>query len=223
MSLPVKAICYYFSSQDHDAKWRNEDYNTYKMVKAVKGEPIKGYVDLKVGGKIHRFTQENVGKLVTAITNSLGKLIEDTGVKAPILVPVPNSIGTRAVDEFPTHRLAAKIAARLGGAAEARPVLRWQRQQERAHDGGTRNPHVLFSELILVGDVDKGRPHILVDDVCTTGGHFTASAAKLTEAGASVVLGVAVGRTTDQQHTPNILPLDFEVSGPETLLLPRRW
>lgn len=222
MSLPVKAICYYFSSPDHDAKWRNEDYNTYKMVKAVKGEPIKGYVSLKSGGKTYKFTQENIGELVAAITNFLAKLISETGVKAPIIVPVPNSIGTRTVDDFPTHRLAVRIVAKLGDNAEVRPILRWKRQQERAHDGGTRNPHALFNELILIGNVDRGRPHILVDDVCTTGGHFTASAAKLSEAGATVVLAAAVGRTTDEQHTPNILPLDFEVPGPETLQMPRR-
>jgi hypothetical protein len=38
----------------------NADYTTYKIVKALKGEPIKGYFQIKIGGQSKRFDQSNV-------------------------------------------------------------------------------------------------------------------------------------------------------------------
>jgi hypothetical protein len=47
-TLKLISICAYLT--DGDVKWRPEDHRATKMVKAVKGDPIKGYFSSVVGG-----------------------------------------------------------------------------------------------------------------------------------------------------------------------------
>ena len=44
--------------------WRNEDYNAYKFVRAVKGRVIKGYAWVPVGRGSQRLSQVNAGQAV---------------------------------------------------------------------------------------------------------------------------------------------------------------
>ena len=71
-----------------------------EIVKAVKGEPINGYFDLRIKGKKHRFDQSNVDTLVTALITKMGlKLRQLLGGCNISIVPIPSRnavVGSKA-------------------------------------------------------------------------------------------------------------------------------
>jgi hypothetical protein len=59
--LKALSFCPYLTSVD--VTWRPQDYNAYKMVKAIKGEEFKGYFDVTVAKKkTLRFDNGNAAK-----------------------------------------------------------------------------------------------------------------------------------------------------------------
>jgi hypothetical protein len=54
--LKLVSICAYLT--DVSVKWRDVDHTSSKMVKALKGDPIKGYLEHKIAGKVRRFDQK---------------------------------------------------------------------------------------------------------------------------------------------------------------------
>jgi predicted amidophosphoribosyltransferase len=73
-------------------------------------------------------------------------------------------------------------------------ILRYTEAVTRAHGGGPRSEEFLFPRLQIAGGVPQ-TPIVLVDDVVTLGGHFKAAKRRLEEGGATVLFGVACGRT----------------------------
>ncbi|MGY0793117.1 phosphoribosyltransferase [Azospirillum argentinense] len=181
------------------------------MTKAVKGEPINGYFVLRIGGQERRFQQANADEAVNVAARALAKRINEVIAGPLVLVPVPNSHVVAGLDDFRMLRFTRLIANQLGDRAQVRTLLCWRRPMARAHEGGPRDPRVLLQDLVLTAQPDN-RPHVLVDDVCTTGGHFIAAAAKLRNAGAAVPLAVSVARTTDEQHDKMICRIDYELT-----------
>lgn len=210
MPLPVRAICYYFSDPERNTQWRDRDFTAYKLVKAVKGEAINGYFQLKIDNQTHRFDNTNAGEAVALGAQALAKRIADAVREPMVLVPIPNSHVTATVADFRVLQFAQLVARFLGGRAQVRTLLKWDRPMVQAHVGGERDPRVLLQRLVLAGQPDR-LPHVLIDDVCTSGGHFIAAAAKLQSVGADVVLGASFARTTDNQHDRMIGPIDFEL------------
>jgi hypothetical protein len=213
MPLVVKSICYYLTVTD--VEWRDQDYSVNKLVKVIKGQEFRGYMTLRVSGEFRRFTYDDSEKIINLVAKKMGKIIENEGIQSPILVPVPNSVGVIGVEDFETNKLANKIAGFMKNGAEARSVLRWKRKLEKSHMGGSRNPIFLFNELKIIERLEKNRPHILIDDVCTTGAHLTAASALLTRSGVVVPMAMTVAKTTNELNEASIKLIEYVVDGPE--------
>jgi hypothetical protein len=196
-TLKLVSICAYLT--DTSVPWRPDDWTAMKMVKALKGEPINGYFDYKVGGRVRRFDQANIGEFLDRVPRAMAKLIKRHVDRPATLVPIPNSpVTTVNAPEFRTLQLARNIAAASGGSLRAIPALVFREPQVPSHQGGPRSPYHFETVYQMVREV-RG-PVVLIDDVCTTGGHLIGAAWKLdAEKRRPIVLACAFGRTTKDQ------------------------
>jgi predicted amidophosphoribosyltransferase len=168
------------------------------MVKALKGDPINGYFEYKVAGKLRRFEQSNIHEFVDRIPPALAKMILLHHDTAATIVPIPNSHVTKTdACEFRTLDLANEIAANSGRKFSVVPVLGFNKAQQKSRDGGPRDPQHFEKAYRVVRNV-KG-PIILLDDVCTTGGHLVAAHRLLHRDGSPVILACTFGRSTKEQ------------------------
>lgn len=196
-TLKLISLCAYLT--DTDIEWRNEDYTAYKMVKALKGDQINGYFDYKVGGKMRRFDQSNVSEFVERIPRALARLIARHHPDEATLVPIPNShVVSATTPRFKTLELAQKIAEQSAGKLTAVPALAFREVQAKSHKGGPRDPQH-FEKAYKVLQRPKGSI-ILLDDVCTTGGHLVAAHWLLHRRPVSpIALACTFGRTTKEK------------------------
>ena len=209
MPLPVSSLVAYLTRGHEDGiEWRPKDFETAKFIKAIKGDPIKGYAQILWNGRYHRIEDGKDGRVVAF--QLFGEMAADylrrqhAGLLADTLtfVPIPSSQTTLASPAdhlFVSLVLAKKLAAACGKQAEVEDVLRWQSQMSSARSGGTRAPGYLYDHLVVTKKPLGTSPHILIDDVCTSGGHLRAAATRLKEAGANVVLALCAGRTVHDQ------------------------
>ena len=72
--------------------------------------------------------------------------------------------------------------------------LRWNKQLQKAHEGGTRKRAELLPCLEARKGV-KGKQVVLIDDLVTTGGSLLACKDCLEAAGAKVLGAITCGRT----------------------------
>ncbi|MDY0873100.1 hypothetical protein [Dongia rigui] len=204
MSRPIKvwSLLYYLAEVE-GLTWRGVDYTTNKMIKAMKGKPIKGYLNLKVGGQNKTFNQQNVTELVAVMRQEVARKLKSSVADKFCIVPIPNSSAVSSSDdEFRTYADAKAIAAGLGESACAVSSLRWKTALKPAHEGGSRDPSFLFDNLVVM-EKPKG-PVVLYDDVQTTGSHMVACYRKLEEIGFPPILGIVVGRAIKEQRDPAI-------------------
>ena len=197
--LKLVSICAYLT--DTSLSWRNADYRSLKMVKALKGEPIKGWFDHEVAGKLVKYNQSNVQAFVDRIPPALARLIARQFEGHATIVPIPNSHVTAPTTEgFKAFDLARAVAAQSGGKLKVVPALVFNKPQQKSHEGGPRSPYHFESVYRMAKPV--AGPIILLDDVCTTGGHMIGAHWKLHQPpDREVVLACAFGRTTKEQLT----------------------
>jgi hypothetical protein len=207
-SLKLLSLCAYLT--DTDVDWRTADHTATKMVKALKGDPINGYFDYKVAGIMRRFDQSNVKEFVDRIPPALARTIQRHHDTAATIVPIPNShVTTTDARDFRTLELANKIAANSGGKFSVVPALVFNEAQQKSRKGGPRDPEHLEKAYRVVRDV-KG-PIILLDDVCTTGGHLVAAHRLLHRDSSPVILASTFGRSTKEQLKEPIGILEEEI------------
>jgi hypothetical protein len=194
--LKLVSICAYLT--DVSVKWRDVDHTSSKMVKALKGDPIKGYLEHKIAGKVRRFDQKNIKEFLDRIPLAMAKLIARHLSTNATIVPIPNS---HVVDvqsaNFRTLDLAKAVAAASKNQLQAVPALVFAEPQEKSRDGGARNPYHFENVYRIVRDVQG--PIVLLDDVCTSGAHIIGACWKLTSPKREIVLASAFGRTTSIQ------------------------
>jgi predicted amidophosphoribosyltransferase len=140
---------------------------------------------------------------VERIPRALAKMIK-RHVDGPVtLVPIPNSHVTGvAAPDFKTLDLAKSVASASEGQFSVVPALVFKKPQIKSRKGGPRSAVHCEGAYRLASDV-KGKI-VLLDDVCTSGGHIIGAYRKLQALPArEIVLACAFGRSTKEQvHTP---------------------
>ena len=183
-----------------DAVWRDGDYNALKFVKAIKGLPVNMYARVPVCGVIHLLEQSNAEEAIEWFGQLGAEYILAQNLARPItFVPVPNSSCAVPNAAIPRTRLLAQaLADRIGG-AHVWDGLRWATVMMPSSQGGTRDPQVLYDNLVVTGQLPSTQV-ILVDDVRTTGAHFVAALAKLARGGVACSLALCAARRVDTQE-----------------------
>jgi hypothetical protein len=202
--LKLITLCSYLT--DTSQNWRQADWNASKMVKALKGDPTNGYFEVEIGGKITRFDQSNVATFVQRIPRALAKMIKRHVDGVATIVPIPNSHVTGiGSPDFKTLDLANSVASASGGQFNVEPALVFKTRQIKSRKGGPRSAEHCEEAYRLASDV-KGKI-VLLDDVCTSGGHIIGAYRKLhAQPKREVVLACAFGRSTKEQMSAPVGP-----------------
>jgi len=196
--LKLVTLCSYLTAHDPPT-WRQSDHDASKMVKALKGDTIKGYFSTIIGGKTVRFDNSNVGDFLKRIPPALAKIIALELDGPATLVPIPNShVTSTSAAGFRTLELAKQTAAASGGRLTVAPALVFEEAQQKSRRGGPRNAEHFEQAYRIARDV-RG-PIVLIDDVCTSGGHLIGAYRKLHDPSKrEVVLACAFGRSRREQ------------------------
>lgn len=202
-TIPISWACWYLTEVE-GIEWRDMDYTAWKIVKAVKGEPIKGHFEIimSAGKQPRRFDQGNVQEFVQELTGAIGRKLRKTygdGSKIS-LVPIPNSdaVAPSAV-ACRTDELAKQIAGGFGDGAVVEPLIRWKAARSPQHkSAGRRYPDQFQEQMILLGKPKHSV--VLFDDVMTSGSQLIAGARLLAEAGYQPARAIVVGRVTKTQE-----------------------
>ena len=196
--LRVVTLCRYLT--EIDCAWRPGDYTAMKIVKAVKGEPINGYFELRINGRLRTFDQDNIDQFKALLPSRLRKAILDRITGKATLIPIPHSHITRPDDpSFRMLQVAEEIARGSEGRLEVVPALVFRTKQVPSHRGGPRSPFHFERAYRLTQRV--AGPVVLLDDVVTTGGYLIGACWKLAEIGADVALACALGKSTKVQDS----------------------
>lgn len=196
-TLKLISLCDYLT--DVEAEWRDQDHTASKMVKALKGDVINGYFEIPIAGKVTRFDQNNVHNFVARIPPALAKHIMRHCDGPATIVPIPNShIVSPSTQGFKTLDLAKSIAQSSSGKFTVAPALVFKEPQDKARNGGPRHADYLEDAYKVIGNVSG--PIILLDDVCTSGGHMIGAYRRLHGSKSPVILACTFGRTTRTQR-----------------------
>jgi adenine/guanine phosphoribosyltransferase-like PRPP-binding protein len=197
-TIPVLHAARYLTQVD-GLTWRDADWTAMKMVKGVKGKPIKGYFDVKFGDQQHRYDQNNVGAFVDKLSANAGaKLHNQLGGRKISIVPIPSSNAVTGV-RGRSDELAEKVAAAYGPNAVVESVIRWKALRDPQHESsGYRYPD-LYQDQMALTQLPKYEV-VLFDDVMTSGSQLTAAARLLEESGHTPTHAMVLGRTTKEQE-----------------------
>lgn len=218
--MRVLSLCEYLASGE---TLEPDHFKPYNIVKAIKGEPFKGYAWLEVDGRSVKLEASNREVAFQWAAERLATTISGA-VKGPVtIVPVPGHLhcSTSDVEAGGVFRLAALTAERLrqrGCVAYPFSLLHLHVPQPSAHqEGGTRDVEQLKQNLKVVNATNIATV-IIMDDVVTSGGHLLAAHQVVAAAGHRVhdtafsvgrtvyVKGQALGTEVDDCPRPMKLP-----------------
>ena len=192
---------------------RRVDYHATHMVKAVKGLELhpNAWTQVTINGAGVKIRERNKDEAIKWFGEWAAPLIDGLGPRRKVLIPIPSSSTVRNSEpNYRTKILCDAIGARMQRPASVAPILRWRRPMIPSRQGGPRDPHALYPELILIGPITAG-DCILVDDVETTGGHFIAAAWALMDLERTPSLAVTCGRTLHRQLDDPFIVADEEL------------
>ncbi len=196
----------YPSYQESGAQWRNTDYDAFKLVQALKGKPIKGYVTLK--GR--RFTTANPAPAFTIFGDWGASVLAKIGGTG-YLAPVPSASATTLEGDPKGASLAAAVA-NLAPSYVALDTFCWQEAMPKSSQGGSRHQQTLFNNLKVRSGLEP-QNFVLIDDVVSTGSHLLACARALRHFGHTVEHAIVAAQTV-WNHPPSgmfdIAPRDLE-------------
>ena len=138
--LNVWSMLYYLTEVD-GITWRQGDYDANKIIKAVKGEPLNGYLDITFSDRtVRRYTQSNVSDLLPVVFRTVADKLKAELATPFDIVPIPNSTAT--INDQSDCRIfeqARAVASFVGNGARVVPALRWK-QERTPTSQGRRQP-----------------------------------------------------------------------------------
>lgn len=202
--MPLKVVCFCSYLTTTNNPWRPRDFDAHDFVHALKGRQLNKYARIPIFGKDRLLENRNLSDAVDWFAELVADYFQKHKIHTPLcLVPIPSSTSSIRSSKKPeTLKLANAVARAVGKGCQVNDCLRWQKAVIPASKGGPRDPETLHSNLVVTRSLSSF-PHILVDDVLTSGGHLQASATVLKEKGAKVRMAVCGGRTV---HVPPKVP-----------------
>ncbi|HYI01549.1 hypothetical protein [Hyalangium sp.] len=225
MPLTVVSLCTYLTR----GPWGPDDHTALKFIKALKGTPFNGYAMFPVGSNKMRLVSGDQAAATACFAKVASHHLvqEKMCGESPVrLVPIPssNAVNGKKFTRFPARNMANLLAAALvdRGVEDVRvaDILRWKAPKPASHTGGSRDALMLYQNLLVTEMLDEEASYVLVDDVCTGGGHLRASARRIEKADGSVAFGVCAGRTA--QESPDD-PLAIITEPLRDLIVPKGW
>jgi hypothetical protein len=210
----VQHLCYYLTDWNGITP-RQEDWDTNKVVKCLKGEVIKGYAQISIGGLTFRLEDTSKEEFLLRLWSEIGKGFAESLKETTAIVPIPNSSGIiGATANYRTLLFAQHIAASSSGKLVAIDSLRWKSAAPAVHkQGGHRAPEPRYDNLQVIER--PNHPVVLFDDVVTSGSSFIAAVWRLSEVGNAPTTGLVVARRTPTQE-PNMFEVkEQELASPQ--------
>lgn len=171
------------------------------FVRAAKDEPFNGYSHLNIDGHRKTFRSSDAGNTEKAVA-WFGELVGALQwiPKKVYLTPIPDSgCTTAAARPSKTHRLALaavdnlKIATLWDG-------LRFKKELTKSREGGPRDVETLYRNLDVIAPIPTDAQIVLIDDVCTGGGHLKAAARRIVEGGGDCSFSICIARTANDKE-----------------------
>lgn len=195
-------------------QWRSHDFNATKFVHAVKGKPINGYANVLTPEGWQDLREQNRDDAYRWFGLwAVERIRRRLGCSPYVIVPIPSSraaIGA-SLSDYASLRLARAIANASHDNGVAIELLRWQAPIRSAHsEGGSRDASQLIGQLTWNVRNLQTCPHVLVDDVLSSGGHLTACARALQSGGINIETSVFAGRTCHNPiDDPFAVPVEY--------------
>lgn len=204
MPLKVYSVCAYFTGERAEGeKPSNETFHALKFIKAIKGDPFRGYAQIPVplAGRRRRLDENNRDQVFAWFAEMVAACFVNPKARRLVFVPVPRSSATKQADLVgtPTERLARELAA-LQPSWRVETVLWWKKPIRSARTGGSRSAIYLHSRLAVAPTAHAGAEFVLIDDVCSSGGHLVAAEAALRDHGITVAFALCAGRTVWEEE-----------------------
>jgi hypothetical protein len=202
MTMSVLSFCRYLSIPRGE-EWRDEDYGAWMFVKAAKEEAFNGYAHLNIDGNRKLFRSSDLGNPDKARA-WFGELVGGLqwSPKRVYLAPIPDSgctTGARRLSK--TYPLASAAVANLKIAA-LWDGLRLKKALTKSREGGPRDVETIYRNLEVIAPIPTDAQIILIDDVCTTGGHLKAAAKRIVEGGGRCSFSICIARTANDKTRP---------------------
>jgi hypothetical protein len=200
--MSVLSFCRYLSLPP-GGEWRDEDYGPWMFVKAAKDETFNGYAGLNIDGRRKLFRSSDHGNTEKA-REWFGELVGGLtwSPKKVYLAPIPDSSCTTSLGRVSnTYPLAAAAVANLK-IATLWDGLRFKRALTKSREGGPRDVPTLYRNVEVILPIPKDAQIVLIDDVCTGGGHLKAAARRIVEGGGECYFAICIARTANDQMRP---------------------
>jgi hypothetical protein len=201
MSIDVTTFCRYLTRKNQE--WRDEDWAGLKLVKAIKGKPVKGYAHFNIDGFRGKVDQESASQAVQWFGELVGRMC--SGSRCDVFFcPIPDSGCTIAANRPSKVLSLVQSALQRVDGPKLWDGLRWARQVPKAAETNIRDPQFYYDALTTTTVVPSRPEIILFDDVCTSGAHLKAAAARIREQGGSCNHAVCFARTALDQSRPGL-------------------
>jgi predicted amidophosphoribosyltransferase len=214
--MRVHSCCGYYSDfavkATGVARPRNPPFwESYMFCWAVKsGQYKRDFYIIKSEGRLD--INKNNFHLVRPIFGEwAAKAIATFGEKSMYLVPVPNTEALENVSNYRTLTMVREAFKNTDYKDCALDGLRWSKQRQKAHEGGSRKREELLPLLIAKREL-RDTNIVLVDEIITTGGNLLACLDRLTDAGAKVIGAVTCGRSVYDLKEPPFGARHFDLT-----------
>ncbi|MFZ5669147.1 MAG: hypothetical protein ACOY4K_06610 [Pseudomonadota bacterium] len=171
-NIELHASCAFPTWDYREDPFQEDDFKANFIVRAIKRDEtkLKGRW-MRLNGR--RITLENYRELHGVFhrwaANRIARLVPN-----PVLIPIPNSGATPEAPNYATLELAQGIAAAGGANWPVYDGLRFAEVLQPSSKGGNRDKEFLLSKMVVMKPRPNGTP-VLIDDVCTGGGHLFAA------------------------------------------------